>query len=153
MKRKLKYAGFTLLEILIALFVFTLVSIILTGALRHVLDAQAETEKNAARLRQLQFALLILSHDLEQTVDYPIENTVANGQSQTESALMGSSRGFTFTHFGFVQFFGQRAINNLQRTSYIWWRGSFLRLILPISAQPIDAEENAHQLFDDAANH
>ena len=53
-----KKMGFTLIEILIALFVFTIISMIMVSALHNIFNYQAETEKQAARLNELQLALL-----------------------------------------------------------------------------------------------
>src|SRR6185312_5679581 len=102
--------GFTLLEIIIALFIFSIVSIIIVSALHNVLNTQAATEKKAARLAELQIALLLLSRDIEQTVNRPIVN--ASGMLE---GFIGSSHTITFTHAGFVNPFGQLQRSTLQR--------------------------------------
>ena len=67
-----KNKGFTLLEILIALFIFTILSMMLVKSLHSVIDLSSRTDQHATRLRQMQMALLILSRDIEQIVDRPI---------------------------------------------------------------------------------
>ncbi|MBV8802981.1 MAG: prepilin-type N-terminal cleavage/methylation domain-containing protein, partial [Gammaproteobacteria bacterium] len=62
-------SGFTLLEILIALFVFTLISIILTTVLHTALNSQSATEKKSQQLSALETTMVLLSNDLEQTVN------------------------------------------------------------------------------------
>src|SRR5437762_2019018 len=91
-------AGFTLLEILIALFIFTILSFLLTAALRTVINAQSGTEDKALRLRELQMILLTMSRDIEQTVNRPITNAVG----KEEAAFVGTENGFVFTHTGFA---------------------------------------------------
>src|SRR3990167_9644363 len=95
MKSKLISAsGFTLLEILIALFIFTLVSMMLMSALHHIINIQSGTEQNAERLRNLQLTLLKVSRDVEQIVNRPILNTAG----KEEYAFIGTVREFEFTH-------------------------------------------------------
>jgi general secretion pathway protein J len=109
-----KMAGFTLLEILVALFIFTIIAVIMTRALHTVFDSQAVTEKRATRLAELQMTLLLMSRDIEQMIDRPIKNSERN----TEAALIGSSKRITFTHGGLANPLGQLQRSTLQRTSY-----------------------------------
>jgi general secretion pathway protein J len=63
--------GFTLLELLVALSVFALMSVMAYGGLRAVLDARAVTDQAAERLAQLQLAEALLGRDFEQLVARP----------------------------------------------------------------------------------
>src|SRR5580658_1720911 len=116
MMRSLKNqsSGFTLLEVLIALFVFSILSLVLTGALRSVINTQSGTEKNAQRLRTMQLALLVLSRDIEQTVGRPVFGSTG----QEEAAFFGDAKSFTFTHAGFANPASTVLRSTLQRTSY-----------------------------------
>src|SRR5690242_2240764 len=91
-----KNGGFTLLEILIALFIFTILSLMLASALHNVIGIQTATENNADRLRKLQIVLLIMSRDIEQTVNRPVMGV--NGKE--EIAFRGTPLKFEFTHTG-----------------------------------------------------
>src|SRR3990167_4328990 len=66
------YIGFTLIEILIALFIFTIVSMILTAALHNIISLQSRTEQNASRFHELDIAWLLMSRDFEQAVNRPV---------------------------------------------------------------------------------
>lgn len=110
----MKDQGFTLLEILIALFIFSILSMMLLGALHSTMSAQSEVEKSAARLRMMQMALLVLSRDVEQTVNRPVR--LASGKE--EAAFMGTSRGFTLTHAGFSNPEGTLLHSSMERTRY-----------------------------------
>ena len=118
--------GFTLLEILIALFIFSIISLMLVVALRTVINAQSGTEGKAEHLRTLQMALLIMSRDIEQAVDRPIVN--ANGKE--EAAFIGKPTSFQFTHGGFANPYGSLAHSTLQRTGYSWDKNILSRLTL-----------------------
>lgn len=121
--------GFTLLEMLVALFIFTILSMMLAGALRNVIDAQSGTEMHAARLRDLQFALVKMSRDIEQAVNRPI----TNAEGKEDAAFFGTPGGFVLTHTGFANFMGITASSALQRTQYRWkdstlWRTTWSSL-------------------------
>lgn len=118
--------GFTLLEILVALFVFTILSMVLMSALHHVIDIQQHTEAKAMRLRQLQMALLTFAKDVEQTIDRSINNG-----GKREAAFIGSAKGFTFTHGGYANPNGQASQSHLQRARYQFSEQAIWRLTWP----------------------
>jgi general secretion pathway protein J len=135
--------GFTLLEILIALFIFTMLSMMLMGALHSVITADSGTEKNAQRLRIAQIALLTMSRDIEQTVDRPVLNTTGT----EEAALIGSSRGFTLTHTGFANPMGTLLQSTLQRTRYYWDQGALWRMTWTALDQAPSSRPHAKRLL------
>ncbi len=116
------HSGFTLLEILIALFVFTILSMMMTGALHTVISAQSGAERNALRLREMQLAQIRLTRDLEQMVNRPIKNA----SDQDASAFYGTPRGFAFTHGGMAGESSQHQI--LQRSQYIFGQDGIWRM-------------------------
>ncbi|MFA5530258.1 MAG: type II secretion system minor pseudopilin GspJ [Thiohalomonadaceae bacterium] len=59
-------AGFTLLEMLVASAVFAILAAAAYGGLNAILQARGETERQAARLAELQSAMTLLSRDLTQ---------------------------------------------------------------------------------------
>lgn len=59
-------AGFTLLEILIALIIFSIVAIITSMTLQHIFKTQERLNASAERLNQLQLAITILERSIEQ---------------------------------------------------------------------------------------
>ncbi len=106
--------GFTLLEILIALFIFTIVSMIIVTALHTILTTQSVVEKNTARFNQLHLALIILSRDMEQVINRPI----INASGTHEAALSGTHDEIRFTHAGLPNPFGDLTRSTLQRVHY-----------------------------------
>lgn len=123
--------GFTLLEILIALFIFTIVAVIMTRALHTVLNSQDATEKHAARLTELQIATLLLSLDLEQTIDRP----VINAKGTLEPSFSGDHSHIVFTHGGLADPTGQAQRSTLQRTAYFIENKNFIRQVWPVLDQ------------------
>lgn len=121
------HRGFTLIEILIALFIFAIISMILVGALKTVINAESGTEKNAARLRDVQMALLLLSRDIEQSVDRPVLNATG-GQ---ELAFIGAPHQVTFTHAGLANVPGMLSHSTLERTQYTMHDNALWRVSWP----------------------
>lgn len=66
--------GFTLLELLVALFIFALVSVMAYSGLRAVLSAKDDTDASATRLTRLQKAYTIMQSDFVQAIDRPIRD-------------------------------------------------------------------------------
>ncbi|VVC75074.1 Type II secretion system protein J [Aquicella siphonis] len=135
--------GFTLLEILIALFIFTILSVILVAALRSVINSQSRTEAKAERLRNLQVALLIFSRDVAQSVDRPI----LNASGKEEGAFVGNPRGFSFTHAGFANPTGVPARSALQRTGYVFRDEGLFRLTWPVLDQAPETRTGVRRLL------
>lgn len=115
--------GFTLLELLIALFIFTIISVIMVNALHTVFTNQTSTNKSAARLAELQVAFTYIERDFEQILDRPI--TTVSGS--LEPSFLGIDGSVTFTHAGAANPLGQLQRSTLQRTRYRLQDGTLLR--------------------------
>ena len=142
-----KMTGFTLLEILVALFIFTIIAVIMTRALHTVFDSQAVTEKRAARLAELQMAMLLLSRDIEQMIDRPIKNSELN----TEAALIGTTKSITFTHGGLANPLGQLQRSTLQRTCYYQANDHLVRQTWEVLDQAPSSKPNSRPLLNELA--
>jgi general secretion pathway protein J len=117
--------GFTLLEILIALFIFTILSIMMVNGLKTVIDIQAGTEQKANQLHKLQLFLLMFSRDIEQAVD----RSVRNAYGSPELAFSGKSNELTLTHLGYANPMGLFTRSNLERVSYFSDGGVAMRSV------------------------
>lgn len=73
--------GFTLLELLVAMAVFSLLAAMAYGGLTSVLDARAHTDRAAQRLDEMQLAFAMLERDLRQVVDRPRRDTHGDRQA------------------------------------------------------------------------
>lgn len=119
----LKNSGFTLLEILIALFIFTIVSMITVSVLHVVLNGQDRTDKQTTRFTELQTTLFIFSRDIEQTIN----RSITNAKGESEAALTGTSDTLYFTHAGFMNPNAQMTRSTLQRAGYVLNKNSLIR--------------------------
>lgn len=123
--------GFTLLEILIALFIFSIVSMIMVSALHTVFTSQSNTARHADALSKLQITLLLMSRDFEQTSNRPI----TNAKNLVDPPFMGSPNMVTFTHAGFANPLGGLQRSTLQRTQYSLDNEHLIRSIWPVLDQ------------------
>jgi general secretion pathway protein J len=139
--------GFTLLEVLIALFIFTIVSMILVHGLHTVFTAQSATEKSAERLAKVQIALTILSRDFEQTIDRPITNATG----AIENSFIGFPTQVIFTHGGLVNPMNQLKRSTLQRVRYRLENGSLIRDTWEVLDQTPESTPNSRRLLSDVA--
>lgn len=137
--------GFTLLEVLVALFIFTIVSMMLMRALHTVIQTQSRTEESAERLSQLQVALLLISRDVGQAVNRPI--LTASGKE--EGAFVGTPKGFVFTHMGFANPDAAIPQSAMQRTEYSWHESSLWRNTWPVLDQAPQTRAHSRLLLND----
>lgn len=73
-RRAGRQGGFTLLEMLIAMAVFAVMSMVAYQGLRAVLNADHVTREQAQRLADLQVTLSVLERDLAQVVDVTVRD-------------------------------------------------------------------------------
>lgn len=66
--------GFTLLEVLVAMAVFAIMSVVAYGGLRAVLTADQVTQAHAQRLADLQVTLSVLERDLAQVIEVAVRD-------------------------------------------------------------------------------
>ncbi len=104
--------GFTLLELLIALAIFGLLSVMSYSGLKSVMDQHARTDEAADRLADLQKIYLLLQRDLEQIVPRAIRDEFGD----VKPALAGSEV-LEFTRGGWSNPL-ERPRSDLQRIGY-----------------------------------
>lgn len=134
---KIKNLGFTLIEILIALFIFAILATITTMGLNSVIKSRERTELHAENLQELQLALSLLQHDLLQAIDRPI---LDNDSSPLPAFYAPRPDYFEFTHSGFSNPQMQVARSHLQRVGYEWKNESLNRLTWNVLDRSTDTQ-------------
>lgn len=137
--------GFTLLEILIALFIFSIVSVMMASALHTVINAQSGSERHAERLRNLQMTLLLFSRDVEQAVG----RAVINASGRPDLPFVGAPQSMSFTHGGIANPDGSLARTSLQRVRYDFHDQAFWRVTWPVLDQAPTTKAHTRRLFDE----
>jgi len=144
MCHKNRLIGFTLLEILIAIFIFTLISIIMMTGLHTVFNNQIVTEKKADKMTELQRSFLLISRDFEQAIDRPI----TNAKGILESTLVGTPRMVALTHAGVANPEGTLQRSTLQRVQYHLDQTALIRETWPVLDQVPKTQSNKRILLN-----
>ena len=110
-----RQAAFTLLELLVSLALFSILSIIAYGGLQSVLNARHQTEQQAQRLTELQMLFSIMGRDMEQIIQRGIRDNFGDRQA----ALSGDINHLEFSRTG-RRNPGGFARSHLQRIAYLW---------------------------------
>lgn len=87
MSKCCRQRGFTLVELLIALFIFSIMAMLAYGGLRLMIDGSRQLERAANDLASLQRVYLFLQQDLEQAISRPVRDEFGT----LESAFTGGS--------------------------------------------------------------
>ncbi|MGB5261123.1 MAG: type II secretion system minor pseudopilin GspJ [Gammaproteobacteria bacterium] len=114
-------AGFTLLELLIALAIFGLLSVMSYSGLKTVLDQHARTDAAADRLGEVQKIYLLMQRDIEQIVPRPVR-----GEYTDELPALEGSEVLQFTRGGWSNPL-QHPRSNLQRVGYAFQDDELVR--------------------------
>jgi len=125
----LKPHGFTLIEVLIALAIFSVMSIMAYGGLKTVLNARNGTERAAERLNEIQMAFNLIQQDMQHIASRSIRDEYAQEKRAVELGI-GGVNAIEFTRGGNNN--PRRAgRSTLYRVAYLWdeSEGELKRLI------------------------
>ena len=131
-------AGFTLVEILVALFIFSILAVMMANGLHRLLRVQGEVNQQAERLRVLQLMVVHLTRDLSLAIDRPI--TLAHGQEAL--SFRGRPNEFQFTGLD-----GPAADVMQQRVEYHYSDHTLTRWVWPTLDQADDASASKRVLL------
>jgi general secretion pathway protein J len=112
-KDKLVRSGFSLIELLVALAVFSIMAALAYGGLNSIARTRGELAKQEDAFRDLMRAVSTLDRDLRQTV----ARSVSGSAGQTLPAFTGTASGLEFTRLGFANPQAE-ARSNLERVLY-----------------------------------
>lgn len=152
-----KSTGFTLLELLVALAIFSILAAMAYSGLNAVLNAREQTTQQADELAKLQMAIHFISRDIQQFVNRPIRNEFGDLQP----ALLGKIDQLAFTHAGwrnptqqkrsqlrYVQYF----VENKQLWYQYWSVLDRAQDSKPYQVKLLDGIEQMQLAFLDEAN-
>jgi general secretion pathway protein J len=122
-----RQAGFTLLELLVAIAVFAVLSVMAYQGLNSVLNARNETDRHAARLAELQRAFLFVERDLLQIVARPVRDAYGDRQPALITTQVEGGAAIELTRGGWSN---PALVNRsqLQRVGYVVRDGALMRL-------------------------
>ena len=138
--------GFTLVELLVALFITAILFAMGYGALSQALTSRKEVDEQSARLTAVQQAMRVLEQDLELMQPRPARDPLGNGYeaavvvsqnapsatSAADSSTMAQAAPLlSFTRGGWANPAGLPR-SELQRVSYLVRDGKLIRQNLPV---------------------
>ena len=138
--------GFTLLELLVALAVFSILSIAAYSGLRNVLFTRAAVEAQSQRLAAVQLAVFRLEQDIEQAAPRSIRDEYGDLQAALLGSELSDDR-LTLTRAGWDNPLGQPRAN-VQRVAYRLREGRLWRLHWPVLDQGGRIEPRETLLLD-----
>jgi general secretion pathway protein J len=136
-------AGFTLLELLVALAIFSLVAVMSYDGLKVVLSQQAATEIQAESLAKLQKVYLLMQRDIEQVVPRPVRDEYGD-----EQPALAGGEALQLTRGGWSNPAG-RLRSSLQRVGYAYEDRQLVRYSWAVLDRAQDSEPQRQPLIDD----
>jgi general secretion pathway protein J len=148
------HRGFTLIELVVALFIAAIMFLFGYRALSQAISSRKEVEEQSARLQALQTTMRILEQDFELAEPRPVRNTIGDGYMAAFSAAGTSGIGSVSTQLTGTSLKGQSAPlvsltrvgwtnpvgiqrSEMQRVTYTIENGSLTRSYYPV----LDATE------------
>ena len=126
-KRQLVPSGFSLIELLVAVTVFSIMAALAYGGLNSIARTRGELARQEDAFRDLMRAVTTLDRDLRQAVARPVTGSVG----QTLQAFTGTTVGLEFTRLGFANPQAE-ARPNLERVLYELDAGALKRGNYPV---------------------
>lgn len=118
--------GFTLIELVVALAIFAVLSALVYGGLRTVLDARSHTDRQATRLAQLQTMFTLMERDVEQAVARRARDELGGFLPAMRATVSRDGGTLEFSREGWRNPAG-RPRGNIQRVAYLVRDGKLLR--------------------------
>ncbi len=133
--------GFTLLELIVAIAIFALISAMTYPSLIHILDMGDQVERQNARLAEVQKAIALIGRDLRQIVDRPVRDAYG-GTLRAVAGGTGAIPPLELTRTGWRNPVGWNR-SHLQRVAYLLVDGDLIRqswTVLDRSTDSVAAE-------------
>lgn len=151
--------GFTLIEMMIAIFISALVATLAYGFLTSAISAEESSREALDVVNDLETVFQLLATDLNHVVDRDLPSAAAGiGSSASPPAFMGgnsSSRGVNYLLGDYLLRFArdgwanplQQKRSDLQRVGYRWYDGRLWRDFWQERNQPLDTAPAGRRLL------
>ena len=139
MKNHLKKSeGFTLLELLVALSIFSILSVMAYGGLKTVINTKESTQQAADRIAEIQLFMTRVSNDLRQAIPRKARNNFGDFMFSMQSQD-ASNDGMEWSRAGYRNP-AQLQRSNIQRVSYKLKQQELFRITWPVLDRAQDTE-------------
>ena len=137
--------GFTLLELMLAVAIFAVVSLLATGGMSNVLNFQKQSQAEMERLNRLQMFFAMLSRELDFIVIRPVREENGTKLPAISSETSDGLDGLEFTHQG-QNLPGQGVL--LKRVAYYQDNNKLYKKTWPVLDRAEDTKPSAYVLLD-----
>ena len=149
MKAQAKSGGFTLIELMVAIFITAIIFAMGYGAIRQALTSHETLKEQQARILNLQTAVRLLEQDFLQVTPRPVRQPV--GDEPAQAALIGSPPGgspiVALTRLGWANPAGlQRP--GLQRVAYFLEKNTLRREHFDVLDPVLDSKTEKRDLLE-----
>lgn len=161
LQRKRRQAGLTLVELLIALFIFALLSSAGVVALRLAVDSREQLGETDDRVEQWQYARLIIKQDLLQATPRLVRDEFGERQRSVmiggfgfseRAPIAGETPLVGFVRGGWANPQANDPRSNLQYIEYIALDDQLIRRVRPFLDDARDQPEHDETLLSDVSN-
>jgi general secretion pathway protein J len=140
--------GFTLLELLVAMFIAAVIFAMGYGAVNQALKSRAELQEQQAKLLEIQTAMRVLEQDFLQLAPRPVREPIGDGYQQALQSNPATPPLVALTRGGWTNPTGlQRP--GLQRVAYYFENGTLRREYWAV----LDATQTSNTIRRDLMTH
>ena len=146
MKKK-QQAGFTLLEILVAVFIIGIIAVVMVRGLQIVISTKDNLERNDAQMQELNLTMSLLASDMGNLINRSILQ--ANGQTLPAVIMHDdATETLEFSRGGVSNPLAQHR-STLQRDAYQIKQGRLIRVTWPVLDQVTNTMPTSRILLKD----
>lgn len=141
------HTGFTLLELLIAISIFSVLSVMAYSGLKTVLDSRDASQQKAERVADIQIAMLRINNDLLHATERTVRDAFGSPISSMMTLQSGDSS-LEWTRSGYSNP-GEFKRSNLQRVAYKLNENNLVRVTWPVLDRTQGTEPTESILISD----
>lgn len=120
--------GFTLVEMLISLFIFAIISVGTFSAMNGSLQGKAQMDEKITQMQNIEAMRALIKSDMDNLILRPSRDILGNDDTYVLSGGLGSL--IDFTRAGRVNPGGLEARGDMQRVKYVFEQGELIRRYL-----------------------
>lgn len=139
--------GFTLLELLVALSIFSVLSVMAYAGLQTVITTKTATQQAAERIADVQLVMMRISNDLRQTISRKIRDEYGDFIPAMQSSKNGDET-MAWTRAGYRNP-AQLTRSNIQRVAYKLEEEKLIRITWPVLDRAQDTEAMESEVISD----
>ena len=144
MYRRGTHSGFTLLEVIVVLLIFSIIGVISARIVSRVIDNDRTLSERGARLAEVQRSMQILQRDILQLSPRGIRDQLGD---PVDPILIGADGMIEFTRFGWRNPL-ERPRSELQRVGYVVQDETLFRAYWMVLDRAPDSEPQLQRLLD-----